>query len=172
MTLTHYTFETISHLSTKVDKMPALNERQVRVLKTFEPDQFARRNLSAFARAELALKLEPLIAAKAKVNLKTSTGGKAPQPLQNSAKAGKVDTRAELAQVAGISHDTIHKAGVISKKAPEEVKEKLRTGDLSVNEVYQGIKKTERQEKQSKPRNGCGIKNHFVYNCRQMPNGY
>lgn len=58
------------------------------------------------ARVELALKLEPLLAAKAKENLKTSTGGANPRPLQISAKAA-VDTRKDLARIAGVSHGTL-----------------------------------------------------------------
>jgi hypothetical protein len=54
---------------------------------------------------ELALKLEPLLRAKAKENQKLSDGkGK-----QKSAdlKATPIETRAELAKIAGVSHDTI-----------------------------------------------------------------
>lgn len=56
-------------------------------------NQFARRNLTNFQRAELALQLEPLIAAKAKERM--AAGVKA-NPEQNSAQ-GK--TRAELAKI-------------------------------------------------------------------------
>jgi hypothetical protein len=57
-------------------------------------NQFSRRNLPPFVRVELALKLKPIIAAKAKAN-QISAGGANPVP-QNSAKA--VDTRKEIAR--------------------------------------------------------------------------
>jgi hypothetical protein len=34
-----------------------------------------------------------------------------------------IDTREELAKIAGVSHDTIHKMKVIEEQGPEEVKE-------------------------------------------------
>jgi len=74
------------------------------------------------ARGELALKRKHIIAAKAKKNLVTSTGGATPRPLENSPKPA-IDTRAELAKIAGVSHDTIARVEKIVQKAPEEVKE-------------------------------------------------
>ena len=65
------------------------------------------RNLSAWDRTQLALKLKPMIAAKAKENLATHTSD-GYQGLQNSAKA--VNTREEVANIAGVSRDTIAKA--------------------------------------------------------------
>lgn len=109
-------------------------------------NQFGRRNLAPFARAELALQLEPLIAAKAKTNLRTSTGGKQPQPLEKSTKAEPVNTRAEVAKAAGVSDNTIAKAKAIVERAPEPIKEQLRRGDISINKAYQDIRSQERRE--------------------------
>ena len=67
----------------------------------------------ATIRGELALKRKHIIAAKARENQACGQGGVL--LLQNSAKASeKVDTRAELAKIAGVSHDTIarvHESG-------------------------------------------------------------
>jgi len=93
-------------------------------------NQLGRRNLTNYQRAELALQLKPLIAEMAKENLVTHTE----QGYQKSDKA--VTTSNELAKVAGVSHDTIHKASVISEKATEEVKEQLRSGETSINHEY------------------------------------
>ena len=54
----------------------------------------------------IALKLEPLIAVKARKRQKTSTGGVKPQLCQKSDKAA-INTKKELARIAGVSHDTI-----------------------------------------------------------------
>ena len=105
--------------------------------------QFGRRNLSVWDRSQLALKLEDVFKAKAKENLKTSTGGTNPQPLQKSAKAA-IDTRKELAKVANVSHDTIAKVKVIEAKATPEVKAQLSTGEVSINQAYKEIKKEEK----------------------------
>ena len=56
----------------------------------------------------MALQLEDVFKDKAKENLKTSTGGTNPQPLQISVKAA-IDTQKEVAKVANVSHDTIAK---------------------------------------------------------------
>ena len=62
----------------------------------------------ATIRGELALKRKHIIAAKAKENQKRS-GGAVPQK-----SAEPVETRKELAKIAGVSHDTIarvHESG-------------------------------------------------------------
>ena len=57
----------------------------------------------------LALKLKPVIAEKAEQNLHLSDG----KGCQKSDKVKAIDTKKELAKVAGVSHDTIQKAGAI-----------------------------------------------------------
>lgn len=109
-------------------------------------NQFGRRNLAPFQRAELALALEPLIAAKAKANQRAG-GGKAMGSGAVRQKSDEpVETKKELAKVAGVSHDTIHKAKIIATKATEQVKNKLRSGETSINAAYKDIRKAERKE--------------------------
>jgi hypothetical protein len=104
-------------------------------------NQLGRRNLTDYARTELVLKLEPLIAFQAKVNQ-----GQRTDIYQNSGKS--VTTDKELAKIADVSHDTVAKVKVIAKKAPEETKEKLRRGETSINREYQKLK-TEPPKKKS-----------------------
>jgi len=82
-------------------------------------NQFARRNLTAFQRAELALKLEPLIAARSKQ-------GERRDLCPTLDKSEPLDTKKEIAKTAGISHGTLAKVKVIAEKAPEDIKAKLR----------------------------------------------
>jgi 16S rRNA G966 N2-methylase RsmD len=113
-------------------------------------NQFGRRNLTTFARGELALKLEPLLKLKAKVNLSHKVPGKkGNSPLPKSA---KVNTRAETAKAAGVSGDTISKTKFILENADEETKQKLRTQpDLKVHRVAKELKeKQQRGERQAK----------------------
>lgn len=93
-------------------------------------NQIGRRNLPTYVKAQLALRLKPAIAEQAKQN-QIASGGAVPQ---KSAKP--IDTRQELARIAGVSHDTIHKVEVIEKNAPTEIKEKARRGEISTNEAY------------------------------------
>ena len=106
-------------------------------------NQLGRRNIPPYVRAELALKLKPVIAEKAKE--KQSEAGGAVR--QKSDKA-VIDTKKELAKVAGVSHDTIHKVEVIKEKAHEldpRTIEDLRRGDVSINKVYSDIKALEHE---------------------------
>ena len=93
-------------------------------------NQIGRRNLPTYVKAQLALRLKPAIAEQAKENERL--GGKGSQKSVNH----KTDTQKELAQIAGVSHDTIHKVEVIEKNAPAEIKEKARRGEISTNEAY------------------------------------
>lgn len=108
-------------------------------------NQFGRRNLSNYQRSVLALELEEVFREKAKESYKENVG----RPSKSSQKSDtiKVDTKKEVAKVANVSHDTIAKVKTIEAKAPEEVKAKLATGEVSINQVYQEIKKEEKKEK-------------------------
>jgi N6-adenosine-specific RNA methylase IME4 len=103
-------------------------------------NQFARRNLTMAQKAQLALEAKPLISELAKERQKGGQGGLL---LQNSAEA--IDTRKELAKLAGVSHDTIHKMDVILAKADEGVREKVLTGDVSIHKVHADIRRQERR---------------------------
>lgn len=107
-------------------------------------NQFGRRNLTPYQRAELAMKLEPLIADKAKDRQRQAGQEKLPQ---NSAEA--VETRRELASVAGVSHDTISKVKVIAESAPEPVKQKLRAGEMSINAAYKDVRKAQKKQEKA-----------------------
>ena len=73
----------------------------------YRKNQLVRRNLDIYVRSMLALKLKPIIAAKAKANQGTRT-----DISQKSVKSH--DTQKELAKVAGVSHDTMHKVEVFT----------------------------------------------------------
>lgn len=104
-------------------------------------NQFGRRNLSAYDRSILALKLKPVIAAKAKERM---LAGKA-NPTQNSAQG---ETRQEIAKAAGVSHDTIAKVERIEQQATPEIKAALKSGDMSINQAYKEIKRAEKETRQ------------------------
>jgi N6-adenosine-specific RNA methylase IME4 len=103
-------------------------------------NQFGRRNLTPYTRAQLALKLEPLVAAKAKANQRAA-GGALPQK-----SAEPVETRREVAKAAGLSHDTIARVKVIEERAAPEIKAKLAAGEATINAVYRDIKREKKRE--------------------------
>lgn len=106
--------------------------------------QFGRRNLSNYQRSILALELEEVFREKAKEKQKMSEG-KGIQ-ISEDLKKPEVVTIKEVAKVANVSHDTIAKVKHIEAKAPEEVKQELKAGRMSINEAYKGIKKEENKE--------------------------
>jgi site-specific DNA-methyltransferase (adenine-specific) len=110
-------------------------------------NQFGRRNLTPYQRAELALKLEPLIAAKAKNGMRAG-GGSGPSGRQKSAHPTK--TRDKLAADAGVSHDTIAKAKFLRDNADDRTKERLRKGEVSVHAAYRSISKQKHQEEKTR----------------------
>ena len=65
---------------------------------------------------------------------------------QISAESKPIETRNELSKVASVSHDTISKVKKIQEKAPEEVKAKLATGEVSINAAYKEIKAAEQKD--------------------------
>ena len=116
-------------------------------------NQFGRRNLSTYDRGVLALRLKPAIAKKAKENEKRG-GGSGSSGRQKS--DNPVTTSRELAKIAGVSHDTIHRVEVIEAKGSDDLKQKVRSGEKSINEAYISVtpkKKTSRQiENEAKER--------------------
>ena len=99
-------------------------------------NQLGRRNLNTYNRSVLALQLEPLMLEKARKNQGTRT-----DISQKSVKS--VDTQKELAKIANVSHDTIHRVKTIEAKASPETKQELKTGKTSVNRAYTDLKKVE-----------------------------
>jgi site-specific DNA-methyltransferase (adenine-specific) len=57
----------------------------------------------------------------------------------------KPDTRKEISKIASVGEQAIARVKKIEAVAPEEVKEKLRSGDLTINQAYQDIKKQEKK---------------------------
>ena len=98
-------------------------------------NQFGRRNLCAFDRGSLALKMKDIIASKAKENQGTRT-----DILTTLSKSEPINTRAEIAKMAGISEGTIAKVDTIQREATPDQIYRLKSGEASVNQVYNEIK--------------------------------
>lgn len=107
-------------------------------------NQFGRRNLSAYDRSILALKLKPMIAGKAK---EKEQERKTTYQKSEKSNMATVNTTKELAKVAGVSHDTIHKVEAIQNSGNQQLIDDVREGRESINSGYQRIhpKKTPAQ---------------------------
>ena len=110
-------------------------------------NQLGRRNIPNYVRAELVLKLKQQIANKAK---EKEHERKTTYQKSEKSNMEPVNTTKELAKAAGVSHDTIHKVEKIQAKAPEETKEALRRGELSINSVYSGIIASENETRRQR----------------------
>ena len=117
-------------------------------------NQLGRRNLSAYDRSILALKLKPVIAAKAKENQGERTDLNIPQtfaesqavaPQEQKKIENDRETNAQVAQAAGVSRETIRKVEKIEAQASPEIKAALRTGDMSINQAFNEVKRVEKE---------------------------
>jgi len=109
-------------------------------------NQFGRRNLSNYQRSVLALQLEDVFREKAKEKeqFRKTTSQISDESLP------EISTKKELAKIANVSHDTIAKVKKIEATATPEVKARLNTGTMSINEAYKEIKKEEKIEETRK----------------------
>ena len=117
------------------------NEAMLWIIK----NQFGRRNLTAYDRSLLALKMKPLIAEKAREN-QVNSGGAVPQ---KSAKP--IDTRDELAKIASVSHDTIAKVEKIENHAEPEIVTLVKKGNISINQAAQAAALEPEKQKEIAP---------------------
>lgn len=90
-------------------------------------NQLARRNINAFVRTELVLKMTGLIDAL-KAKGKANQGNRGAELMTQS-----IDTRKQLANIAGVSPQTFHTVRHVIDNAPEYVKEKARSGEISIH---------------------------------------
>jgi N6-adenosine-specific RNA methylase IME4 len=116
-------------------------------------NQLGRRNLSIPDKLDLSLELEPLLKKKANENkilsgkLYGENHPKEPEILHISAKPlSKVDTREELAKLAGVSHDTVAKYKTIKEKAPIELQQKVKSGEVSINQAHNAVKMVKNED--------------------------
>ena len=111
-----------------------------------------RRNLTPIQRIAIAERKRNYYEKKAREN--QSEAGKQfgvghQKLLQNSSKAilsnDKIDVRAKLAETAGVSTDTYSKGKKILDSDNEEVKQKVMSGEMSINAGYNKIIVTRKQ---------------------------
>lgn len=111
--------------------------------------QLGRRNLSPIQRIAIAEKYRSIYEKQARKN-QSKAGGDKKSLSQNSSKAvkpeNKIDVRAKLAETAGVSTDTYSKGKKILDSDNEEVKEKVLSGEMSINAGYNKIREDAKQK--------------------------
>ena len=126
-------------------------------------NQFARRNLTAMQRAELALKLKDAVAAEAKMRMSAGGGdkksAKAKSGCENShTPVSPERTDEKLAEMAGVSSNTIRRVERIVAEAKPDVVEAARKGEMSINKAYQTVAPTPKpQETAKEPQDGFAL---------------
>jgi len=139
-------------------------------------NQSGRRNLTDGWKWELTQRKKKLLLEKGKEEqkkpfkniIKNSTGNQGVLSIIDktpSLHMKTYNTQKELAKELGWSTGKIAIADVVWKKAPKEVKEEIKKGEKSFNQVYKEIKKKERLEKIERQREKIDKE------CLEKPNG-
>jgi len=103
-------------------------------------NQFGRRNINLYQRSILALTLKGLYQERAK---EKQYEGRNQYSLRPMLAEASITTRDELAKVSGVSHGNISKVEKIQEKCNEEIKQQLTSGDITINQAFNEIKKQE-----------------------------
>lgn len=101
-------------------------------------NQFGRRNITAFVRSELALRLKDVLAAEAKKRQVRKPADFVPYNCTE-----QKDTREQIADSAGVSTATISRVEAIKRDAPEPIIEAARNNDISINMAHEFTKMDE-----------------------------
>lgn len=100
-------------------------------------NQLGRRNLAEYVKYELMEKKEEVLKIKGKE--KMAAGGKGLPTIGKPYNTQKI-----IADELGWSKGKTSQAKIIKDKAPEEVKQKLRLNDITINQAYQVIRRDEK----------------------------
>jgi hypothetical protein len=122
-------------------------------------NQLSRRNLTAGQRAELAIKIEPILAAKAKARQEKSRFS-AETTVPSKVEGTAIDTRADAAKQAGVDPKTVDKVKEIWAKGTPETKASLRAGKTTVAAAYRqatAAKKTPEPQTDAMPEPEAGV---------------
>lgn len=106
--------------------------------------QLGRRNLSAIQRISVAEKYRPVYKKQAKENVSLGDGDKKSglSKLTNPITTNeKINVRNKLAKMANISLDTYAKGEKILDSGNDEIKEKVSSGNMSINPAYKKLRK-------------------------------
>lgn len=105
--------------------------------------QIGRRNLSAYARSVLALRLKESYAAQAKAR----QGSRNDRTANIGENSPRGSTAAALSRLAGVSDHTLKRAAYLDTHAPPALKAELLAGSTSINAAFMVLRRdTKRQD--------------------------
>jgi ParB-like chromosome segregation protein Spo0J len=110
-------------------------------------NQKGRRNLTDGWKWELAQAKKKILEARGKENQRQSLGPKN-KGLSKVDKPLEHNTQQELAKELNWSTGKVAMADKVWKDAKPEIKEKVRQGEVSINQAYQEVRKEEKKQKQ------------------------
>jgi len=127
-------------------------------------NQFGRRNIAAYVRTQLALRLKETIAERANQNQRGGRGGAL---LLEKSPEARINTREEIAKTAGVSSNTVSKVEKINAaekagKVDADTVAKLRTGEVSINRVVRDLKEQETSAKRQEQKAAAVAKRQLV----------
>jgi len=114
--------------------------------------QLGERNLPLYDKIKLQDKRKTIIANQAKErqgkrnDLKDIPKKSWESKTEKRRSSRENETDYKIAQAAGTSEDTVRKVRTIEQKAPEVVKQQVRSGEKSINQAYLEIKDKERKQ--------------------------
>jgi hypothetical protein len=98
-------------------------------------------------RSQFALKMEPMIAEKAKQQqLSTLKQNTTVLPTLTK-RTDPIDTRSEIATIANVSTGTMAKVKKIINTATPETIQKLNAGEITINQAYKDVKREDNMSK-------------------------
>lgn len=122
-------------------------------------NQLDRRNIADFVRYELTDRQADILREQGRQKQGTRTdliqkdeANLLPIIGKRSLEEPKHDTRKEIAKSLGWGHNKVAQAKTVKEQAPEPVKVKLRTGELSINQAYKEITREAKEVKRENRR--------------------
>lgn len=117
-------------------------------------NQDARRNLTPADRLVAAEKLRGKIAEEARLKIsqttKLSNENRNPsldQLVKPENKKSPIHTRKEIAKIAGVSEGTVQRFDKVMKSGDEELKQKVKSGEITIHAGYKAVKENEKKDK-------------------------
>ena len=98
-------------------------------------NQVGKRNLQNYQKAELAIRMKAAVQEKAKKKQESGINQYS-SLLPELAKAAPIHTYEELGKMVGLGKETVRKYDVVLTEGSDEVKEKVKTGEMSINKGY------------------------------------
>ena len=123
---------------TSVRNLTNVESNNIDESDTFEEQTPSGKPINNYERAEEALKSEETFCKKSLENK---------LPDKKITEIKPIDTKRELAKNAGVSPNTIERVKKIQEKASEELKQKVSSSEISINQAYTTIKREENEQK-------------------------